>query len=78
MSRILVAAAIALGAAGSGAANTLNVLVKTTPTPTDTHGGITTVLASERGRFEQTNVRGMWAAGFWAPERRQALHDCPR
>lgn len=68
MNRILVAAAIALGAGGSAAADTLDVLVKTTLTLTDPQSGITTVLLSEGGRFEQTNARGMWAAGFWAQE----------
>ena len=58
MKRLLLAAAVALGAAGAAAADTLDVLVRNTLTLTDTQGGVTTVLLSEGGRFEQSNARG--------------------
>ena len=68
MKRLLLAAAIALGAAGAAAADTLDVLVQNTLTLTDGQGGVTTLLLSEGGQFEQTNARGTWAAGFWTKE----------
>ena len=37
-------------------------------TLTDGQGGVTTVLLSRGGKFEQTNARGMWAAGFWTQD----------
>jgi hypothetical protein len=69
MKRLLLAAAVALGAAGAAAADTLDVLVQNTLTLTDTQGGVTTVLLSEGGRFEQSNARGTWASGFWTKEK---------
>ena len=72
MRRLVIASALALSAtllAGAPAsADTLDVLTKNTLTLTDTRGGVTTVLISEGGQFEQTNARGMWAAGFWTKE----------
>jgi hypothetical protein len=68
MKRLLLAAAVALGAAGAAAADTLDVLVQNTLSLTDTQGGVTTVLLSEGGQFEQSNARGTWASGFWTKE----------
>ena len=44
------------------------MLLKNALTLTDVQGGVTTVLVSEDGKFEQTNAKGMWAAGFWTKE----------
>jgi hypothetical protein len=68
MRRFAIALALSLSAATPAAADTIDVLLKNTLTLTDTQGGVTTVLISEDGRFEQTNAKGMWAAGFWTKE----------
>lgn len=65
MRRTLPFAAIALALAAPASADTLDVLYGNTLTLTDAQGGVTTVLLAEGGKFEQTNGRGMWAAGFW-------------
>jgi hypothetical protein len=65
MRRALLSAAIALAAAAPASADTLDVLYRNTLTLTDAQGGVTTVLLAGGGKFEQTNARGMWAAGFW-------------
>ncbi|HEX5006500.1 MAG TPA: hypothetical protein VFV70_05270, partial [Hyphomonadaceae bacterium] len=61
----LLAAAAALAMTAPASADSLDVLYKSTLTLTDTQGGVTTVLLAEGGKLEQTNARGMWAAGFW-------------
>jgi hypothetical protein len=72
MRRFVVVLAVALSAILSGvapaAADTIDVLLKNTLTLADVQGGVTTVLVSEDGKFEQTNAKGMWAAGFWTKE----------
>lgn len=68
MKRLFLAAAIALGLAAPAAADTLDVLFKNTLQLVDAQGGVTTVQFSEEGKFEQTNARGVWAAGFWEKE----------
>jgi hypothetical protein len=56
---------IVLALAASASADTLDVLYRNTLTLTDAQGGVTTVRLAEDGKFQQTNARGMWAAGFW-------------
>ena len=68
MKRVVLSAAIALGLAAPAAADTLDALFKNTLLLADAQGGVTTVQFSEEGKFEQTNVRGVWAAGFWEKE----------
>ena len=72
MRRLVIALAVALSAALSieapAAADTIDMLLKNTLTLTDVQGGVTTVLVSEDGKFEQTDAKGMWAAGFWTKE----------
>ncbi|MDP3739296.1 MAG: hypothetical protein Q8R02_18040 [Hyphomonadaceae bacterium] len=68
MRRFAIALALGLLVAAPAAADTVDVLLKNTLTLTDTQGGVTTVLISEDGKFEQTNAKGMWAAGFWTKE----------
>ena len=65
MRRTLRFAAMALALAAPAFADTLDVLYGNTLTLTDAQGGVTTVLLAEGGKFEQTNGRGAWAAGFW-------------
>jgi hypothetical protein len=65
MRRIFLSVATALALAAPASADTLDVLSRNTLTLTDAQGGVTTVLLAEGGKFEQTNARGMWAAGFW-------------
>jgi hypothetical protein len=60
-----LSAAIALVLAAPASAGTLDILYKNTLRLTDGQGGVTTVLLSDDGKFEQTNARGAWAAGFW-------------
>ena len=68
MRRFVIVSTLALLVVGAASADTLDVLVKNTLTLTDTRGGVTTVQISEGGQFEQTNPKGMWAAGFWTKE----------
>jgi hypothetical protein len=65
MRRALLPAAIAILLTAPASADTLDVLYKNTLTLTGAQGGVTTVLLAGDGKFEQTNARGMWAAGFW-------------
>jgi hypothetical protein len=65
MKRILLVLSMAIAIAAPAAADAIHVLYANTLTLTDTQGGVTTVLLEEDGKFEQTNARGMWAAGFW-------------
>jgi hypothetical protein len=65
MRRTLLSAAIALAMAAPASADTLDVLYRNTLTLTDAQGGVTTVQVAAGGKFEQTNARGAWAAGFW-------------
>lgn len=65
MRRVLLSATIALALASPASADSLDVLYRNTLTLTSAQGGVTTVLLAEDGKFEQTNARGMWAAGFW-------------
>jgi hypothetical protein len=66
--RILIIVAASFVFTSPAAADTMDVLLHNTLTLTDADGGVTTVLFSEGGKFEQTNTRGMWAAGFWEKE----------
>ena len=66
MRRIFLSAAMALAFAAPAWADTLDVLYSNTLSLTDSQGGVRTVLLAPSGKFEQTNARGMWAAGFWA------------
>jgi hypothetical protein len=63
-----LAVSAALSVAAPASADTIDVLLKNTLSLTDAQGGVTTVLVSEDGKFEQTNAKGMWAAGFWTKE----------
>jgi hypothetical protein len=65
MRRTLFPAVIALALTAPAAADTLGILYGNTLTLTDAQGGVTTVQLAEGGKFEQTNARGIWAAGFW-------------
>ncbi len=65
MPGVLLFAAFAFASAAPASADTLDVLYKNTLTLADMQGGVTTVLIREDGKFEQTNARGAWAAGFW-------------
>lgn len=65
MRRIVLCTAIAVALGAAASAGTLDILYKNTLTLTDTEGRVTTVLLDEGGKFEQTNARGTWAAGFW-------------
>ena len=65
MRRTLLSAATALAVAAPASADTLDVLYDNTLVLTDAQGAVTTVLLAKGGKFEQTNGRGMWAAGFW-------------
>jgi hypothetical protein len=65
MKRIFVAVCLAVSLAGPAAADTVHVLYENTLVLTDADGGVKTVLLDKSGKFEQTNARGEWAAGFW-------------
>ncbi len=62
------ACVLAAGLAGPAWADTVDLLLGNTLTLTDARGGVTTVLLSEAGKFEQTNASGAWAAGVWERE----------
>jgi hypothetical protein len=65
MRRVVLSTAIGLALAAPVSADTLGALYRNTLTLTDAQGGVTTVLLAEDGKFEQSNARGAWAAGFW-------------
>ena len=69
--RACLVAAASLAVAGAAAADTMDALFQNTLLLTDARGGVTTVLLSEGGKFEQTNAHGMWAAGFWEKDDRR-------